>query len=425
MVKSLFNVIKTIDGDSWIYNTLTSSFIKIASETWGSLSDSSDKELLQVLHREGILVDDNETEILKYKYFCYSKIFNNTKLSLAIAPTMKCNFDCPYCFEGDHKTFSKMSEEIENALVLFIEKQYEQKKNIHLTWFGGEPLLAFDTILSICTKLDNKEVVYSSDIITNGSLLKEEIVEKLHYLHITRIQITLDGTADTHNQRRHYKNGNPSFDDIINNIDILLNKTDIKLIIQVGVDNSNPYAYQELYNFMHDKYPSYLNNKRMQIGCNNIRNRTNFDGCQSCFTDKQIFDKNIENLKENKYDVLIPRLPGLNLPCMFRTTNSFAIDSQGNIYKCLEYLGIPELKIGNVCEGQISFSKMANTVFGNSPFNDTECCSCNVFPICGGGCPIDRNRNKGKSTKTYCTYYKKYLSEMLPYLYEYRRNNKS
>lgn len=102
-----------------------------------------------------------------------------------------------------------------------------------------------------------------------------------------------------------------------------------------------------------------------------------------------------------------------------------ATENTDDPYKCLEYLGIPELKIGNVCEGQISFSKMANTVFGNSPFNDTECCSCNVFPICGGGCPIDRNRNKGKSTKTYCTYYKKYLSEMLPYLYEYRRNNKS
>lgn len=66
----------------------------------------------------------------------------------------------------------------------------------------------------------------------------------------------------------------------------------------------------------------------------------------------------------------------------------------------------------------LSPNEMDNIVGG-----DTNCN--NVFPICGGGCPIDRNRNKGKSTKTYCTYYKKYLSEMLPYLYEYRRNNKS
>lgn len=49
-----------------------------------------------------------------------------------------------------------------------------------------------------------------------------------------------------------------------------------------------------------------------------------------------------------------------------------------------------------------------------SVFDDKVCLSCNVFPICGGGCPKDRENHKD-SPKTYCTYLKTYLADLLPY----------
>lgn len=99
---SIFNVSKTINEVTWVYNTLTASFIKMVTELWNSLPDNSDKELIETLVKQGILVNDNNNEIQKYKYFYYNKIFDKTFLSLSVAPTMKCNFRCKYCFEGDH-----------------------------------------------------------------------------------------------------------------------------------------------------------------------------------------------------------------------------------------------------------------------------------------------------------------------------------
>lgn len=91
-----------------------------------------------------------------------------------------------------------------------------------------------------------------------------------------------------------------------------------------------------------------------------------------------------------------------------------AIDSRGFIYPCLELLGVPDKSVGNIVKGEISFSKQANLLFDDSAFDDEECLTCNVFPICGGGCPKDREEFKGNKS-AYCTFYKKYLADLLPY----------
>lgn len=419
---SIFNVSKTINEVTWVYNTLTASFIKMETELWNSLPDNSDKELIETLVKQGILVNDNNNEIQKYKYFYYNKIFDKTFLSLSVAPTMKCNFRCKYCFEGDHKKFSKMTKEVEEALIHYIIKKSKQK-DIHINWFGGEPLLAFDTILSICDKLNSSNVHFTSSMVTNGSLFTPKIINNLYKLHLRNIQITLDGTAETHNKRRFYKNGTPSFYDIENNIKMLLHNTNIKLTIQVGVDIENHDAYENLYEYLKKRYNTYLEKNRLLIGCNNIQNRTDFEGCSSCFTEEQIFDRKKKYLQENKYPALIQQLPGLSLPCMYRSSNNMAIDSKGYIYRCLEHLGQPQHSIGNIVEYKVSLGKMAKMTFENDPFDDAECHQCKVLPICGGGCPIDRKKGENKGQKSYCSIYKKYIEEMLPLIYENQNRN--
>ena len=345
-------------------------------------------------------------------------MFDKTHLTLSVAPTMRCNFNCPYCFEGEHKTYPKMGQDVVDALVSFIKRQYELNKNIFIIWFGGEPLLAFDVILSICSALNKENVKFKSSMITNGSLMTNPVINDLPALNLTNVQITLDGMSETHDKRRYYKNGKPSFADIDNNINNLLNNTDIQVTIQVGIDKTNQDAYQKVFDYMKSKYFKFMDDKRLRIGHNEIRNRNDYEGSSACFTDKQLFENSIANVGNEKYKQLMPRLPGLCLPCMYRSDNNLAVDSLGNIYKCLEHLGQPQYKIGNIVDGHVSFGKVSKAILRNSAFDDEACKSCNVLPICGGGCPVDREKFKQNDVKPYCSYYKKYLTEMLPYLYE-------
>ena len=417
VILSRFNVVKTTGADTWVFNTLTSAFVKLSTDIWNSLSSIEDKELLDVLARQGIIVKDSNTELNEYQYIFYKKLFDNKNLAVTIAPTMQCNFGCPYCFEGDHKTMPKMSEPVTAALEEYLIKQSETK-DISINWFGGEPLLAFDVICKICDSLESNGVDFVSSMVTNGSLLSIEKIKKLEKLRLNHFQITLDGVAEKHDSRRFYKGGFPSFDTIIANIGNLLDNTALSIVIQVGVDNTNPQAYEEVYEFIDKRFPDTIPSGRIIIGCNNIQDRTGFDCTGNCMTDSQLYNRRITAIEQGSYPELMGKLPGHSLPCMYRRTNQPAIDPEGNIYHCLEHLGNPCFRVGNICDGTMSFSRIADMAFMGNPFDDEECRHCNVLPVCGGGCPQDIQRCADHKHKTYCSSHKHYLADMLPYLYK-------
>ncbi len=422
MKESLYNVVKTNGTEVWVYNTLTSAFVKMEASIWNYLWSEDAEEYRKMLYKQGILIDDHSEELIKYKYKYYGTAFKDSFLGISIAPTMNCNFSCFYCFEEGNKEFPLMTKSVEDAFITFLEKN--KKKSIFLNWFGGEPLLGFKRILSICKTLDEKEIKFKSSLVTNGSLLTVEKIDQLDPLHLTFIQITLDGLAESHDQRRYLRNGDPSFDIIISNIELLLKKTSIPLMIQVTTDHSNESAYNDIVNYFQNRFPDYLKNKRVQISCNYVLNRTGFEKESLCYSHQDILKENIENLQKGENNAKTPHLPGLSMPCMYRNISSFAIDSKGNIYRCLEHLGNPVYRVGSLVEGKISLSKMAEMTFENDPFEDNECVRCNVFPICGGGCPLDRMKKKKGDLDNCCSLYKEGLADLLPYLYEnqYKKN---
>lgn len=413
---SQFNIVKTVGDSTWVFNTLTSAFIKTSTSTWQGVMNSDDENMLRTLHDQGFMVDSNDTELNKYRYIYYSKMFDRRSMAITIAPTMCCNFGCSYCFEGESKTMPTMKKDVEDALVHYIIAQ-SKTKEIMLNWFGGEPLLAFKAIKSVCDRLNDAGVAFSSSMVTNGSLLTADVAGSLAPLHLTHLQITIDGTASTHDKRRYYKGGAPSFADIISNIHGLMELTDIQLAVQVGVDNTNPSAYEDLYEFMEREFPQEIHSHRIVMGCNNIQNRTGFDHTGVCMTDRQLFEKGAKAVAEGRYPELMTSMPGRSLPCMHRCASQPVIDPEGNVYCCLEHLGHREMSIGSIASGNVSLGKMADMFFEGDPFDDDECRSCPVLPVCGGGCPNDIANCNDRSHKNYCSIYKTYLADMLPVLY--------
>lgn len=417
-VLSRYNVIKTIDEDTWVFNTLTSAFVKLPTEEWRKIADGKeDEETAAQLKTMGFKVNSHEDEIMAYKYRCYSSAFSQKTLSLSIAPTMMCNFACAYCFEGGNKTMPTMSDDVAEKLVQFIEKN--GKESTAINWFGGEPLLAFDRIVSLSKALKEKDVNFTATMVTNGSCLTPDKLDRMKSLHLRNVQVSMDGTAKHHDKRRFFKSGKPSYDIVRSNIDRFLEGTDISMTIQVTVDKENATAYEDLLEEFGERYAPYIKQKRLQIGCNPVQNRTGFDDkTGNCFTNEEIAEEKLACLENGVANDKTPGLPQPSLPCMYRSAANYAIDPEGNIYHCLEHLGDRAKSMGNVATGRMSLNALARTAFENSPFEDESCVECNVFPICGGGCPLDRERARlSGNHDTCCTLYKECMPDFLPAFY--------
>lgn len=407
MVYSKFNIYNHQEEFTWVFNTLTLAFCKLRTQDMAQPFETMNKSLCTQLKRMGIIVDDCANEINQYKFRYFSSAFNSQNLFLTIAPVMTCNFSCQYCFEGVNKTMSKMSDAVAQKIVDFIASK--TNKNIQICWFGGEPLLAFDKIIQISQDLLGRGVEFSATMITNGSLLDIEKAKQLEKNCVKSIQITIDGLKHIHDKRRYFKSGRGSFDVIIENIRSVIENTNVQLLIEVNVDHSNSGAYEDVKEYFMQNFESAISNGRIRIGRNFVLDRTGFDSCGNCFS---TYERMLEKLTNRDTSKL--GLPYTAVPCMYRNPMSYAIDPKGNLYKCLEFLEREEFSIGNVMAGTMSFSKLSNSVFECSPFDDKHCLNCPVLPICGGGCPKDRLNRKDDNDFSYCSSYKNHLSEILP-----------
>lgn len=421
MQESLFNVQKLVGKDILLYNTFTKAFIKLDNQQWQYIRNNihsldEDHELIKY----GFIVRDVNSQLDCYRLGYLQHCFSNKVLTLVIAPTMACNLACSYCFEGNHKKPGVMSEMIEDRIIDFVKSQKPQALSI--TWFGGEPLLAFSRILSLSKKFRTIDIPFSSTMITNGTLLSKDVVVNLHYLNLQKIQISMDGYRKDQNARRCFKNGAPTFDIVIKNLDFLLQSTSIRVGIQVTVDHNNQNACEELTRFIATRFPFEFHSNRIYVTKNFVKDRTDMGKDSGCFTNDELINNDIISLKQGEPSSI--SLPDTILPCMHKTISTYAIDADGYIYKCMENLGVPQESIGSLVDGKLSVSKLANKMLGNDFLTSSECLKCNILPICGGGCPIERCKVAQGIKKDSCSMYKTRFADLLPFYYNRKFGNK-
>jgi sulfatase maturation enzyme AslB (radical SAM superfamily) len=113
---------------------------------------------------------------------------------LVVILTDQCNFECAYCYQPRGKQrldFSTLVKAIDSLHLFFAPECF-----IH--FYGGEPLLAFDTLRRAVEYLETlstgRKVKIRYSLTTNGSLLNEDI---LGFLDEHRFSLTLsfDGLA--------------------------------------------------------------------------------------------------------------------------------------------------------------------------------------------------------------------------------------
>ena len=425
-------------GTLLAYNGLTNSFLKLnkplyelllKAKTDITLLSELDKETYNKLKKAKIIttLEEEQNAITQKKFLRQFTTFNNSFLSLTIAPTSACNFSCPYCFEKgiEHKTMT--DEIIEQTINFIVNKSKLTNNKVSITWYGGEPLLVINKITYILDKLreNGVEIVYNG-IITNGYLLNKKNIGILKEYGIKFIQITLDGaTADSHNKKRFLKNGEGSWDTILSNIDMIIKDKDFKLdtlAIRCNIDKNNEKEYVQLKEKLQKRWN---NDKRLFIHPAILQD---FNSGNTSIKCKYFSETEASNfiMEQQKREKKIPYFTYTVGGCSATRLYAYLIGPEGELYKCWNDLGRKNRIIGYVYTEKIYNKELLfNYLTYPTMFDDEKCLNCPLFFVCDGGCQYKRIENyKSNKNNNLCHYAIFYLDKYLSEYYELKQNSK-
>lgn len=320
-----------------------------------------------------------------------------------ICCTMDCNLACDYCFErnGDRKCWpnrhaiNAIAQASRSKILRFIRELYvvNNGHNTDIIWHGGEPMLINpDFLRGIMQQIKDEGVAIQWGMQSNGTLLNAAYRELVSDFHIG-LGISIDGLREHHDRYRVMKNGAPTFDLIMHNLE-QMSTGQVGLLLTITDQNVN--SLKEIYTFCAERNLSFGFNALFP---SNNPNETATLSALS-FAEKicELFDIWIEDTRHtiriHPFMHIIEALffPEHGIPrcnCSKNCSKSFVtMDMDGNLYNCEHWVGNPDFCFGNIDDG-LATVLPCNTFFDGrvEALKNTKCGQCEIFSLCYGGCP--------------------------------------
>lgn len=221
----------------FIYDVNRNKILKVPANVYLYLSNNEksppaqENEIfsyIEMLKDKGYL-KTNRVEIPEHPVTeVYDAYLKNDLCHLTLQVTQMCNLNCKYCaYSGGYynrvHANKWMDMEIVRKSIDFFIKHSRDSKRFAISFYGGEPLLAFDlikeSVIYALERAEGRKVMFN--FTTNGTLLTEE---KMNFLieHDFIILISLDGPKEIHDKNRVFAaNNKGSFDSIMKNVNML------------------------------------------------------------------------------------------------------------------------------------------------------------------------------------------------------------
>ena len=312
-----------------------------------------------------------------------------------ILPTTFCNARCFYCYESG-LTHTRMTEETADRLARFMAAHCGGRK-VHLSWFGGEPLLGRDRIDQICRRLTELNVPFDSKMTSNAYLLDEALVRhakeawKLH-----NIQVTLDGTEEVYNRTKAYAGvrDNP-YKRVLRNISLLLD-AGISVDIRLNMDSHNAENLTELAG---ELTALFRGREMLSVYVSPLNEGEGFTPVRHTEAERRLLERQLEDLRDTLSQSGWPQYRAEELPallaasCMADNPGALQCTPDGVLSKCEDRLY--EHPVGTVSEG---VTDEAQAAFWRQRRSFDGCEACPLYPCCDrllANCPVKTNRCTG------------------------------
>lgn len=279
-----------------------------------------------------------------------AQLLSSQNQELILFPTEQCNFRCIYCYE-DFKV-GRMSKGTIDGIKALLEQRVPELSKLHLSWFGGEPLVAKDIVLDIssyATKLAERHsgVNYFSSMTTNAYLLTPKVFTDLVSVGVKNYQITLDGPDIIHNQRRLQANGNGTFDKIWTHLTYMQESSQqFNVTLRVHFDINSIEYMQTFIDVLRNQF---ADDSRFTI---HFKPLENLGGPNVHLIDvvpyakrEKIISSFYQRLYKNKQTKISDSIKNPYV-CYAAKPNSLTIRANGSIGKCTVALNDPRNQIG-------------------------------------------------------------------------------
>ncbi len=332
----------------------------------------------------------DELELLRTKH--WTNRFADNGLTLIIAPTLRCNFACEYCYVDLNANKMSLADRVK--LGKFFEKKLIPDKPASIVWTGGDPSLAMDVVEDLSLRFHEacarKGSPYKASLITNGYLLHDEMREHLRKSQVASLQISLDGSQEFHDASRYLPNGKPTYETILRNVADTCDE--FRVFLRINVDAANQSKVPDLL----DDLDARGLTSRVYIYFAHVDNvNENSSGYSSnCLSSRDYAQTETVLLRlamERGF-----RIGGrvLTKPiytfCGANSLNYYVVDSKTNLLKCYHDYGTADKNgIGRIgADGTEIVTNPYNLMkwMGWDPFTIDECRDCKVLPQCMGGC---------------------------------------
>ncbi|MCD8048885.1 MAG: thioether cross-link-forming SCIFF peptide maturase [Clostridia bacterium] len=325
-----------------------------------------------------------------------------------------CNLRCRYCFAHGGEYMGKrelMSPEVGKKAIDFVIRESGARRNIEIDYFGGEPLMNFETVKEITEyakeegKKHNKNFRFT--ITTNGVLLDDKKMEYINE-NMSNVVMSIDGRKEVHDKVRVRVDGSGSYDSIIDKCK--------KMADSRGQDN-----YYVRGTFTRDNLD--FANDVMHLAAEGFEQLSIEPVVAQESEDYALREEDLPRIFE-EYEKLAQQIidyrkngGDINFfhymidldesPCVYKMLAGCgsgheyaAVTPSGDIYPCHQFVSDPKFKMGNVFDGVLD-ENVRDMFVKSTVYTKEGCGDCWARFFCSGGCAANAISMNGDINKPY------------------------
>ena len=364
---------------------------------------------LYALYAEGMLFSEDDYEQIAALIDRHPPV-----KALCLHISHDCNLRCKYCFAGTGNFGGArmlMPPEVAIDAMKFVAKASGKRRNIEVDFFGGEPLMAFDTVIKTVEYVRAHEKEWGKNfrftITTNGLALDDKKIDFINR-EMDNVVLSLDGRPDVNDGLRVDVAGNGSYSRIVpkllktaqgrNGKDYYVRGTFTKLNLDFAEDvlHMHELGFKEI-----SVEPVVTSDPRLDFTPEDLpKIYAEYERLAKIMLDRAGTDEDFRffhfMIDLEQGPCVIKRLRGCGAGAEY-----LAVTPDGELYPCHQFVGNEEFKIGTIYDPDHLNEDLRAQFAGQNVYTREGCRDCFARFYCSGGCSAANYNKNGDLNKPY------------------------